>query len=318
MKAIVLDSFGSVDELKVRELSIPTVEENEVLIKLDYAGIGSWDAFEREGGYDEMLVMNSNFPYILGSEGSGTVYGKGDKVRDLEVGDTVYATGFLNPKGGFYADYVAVGAEKVFKVPQSTSMEQAGVISGVGSTALRGLEDIINLQANESILIFGASGGIGHLAVQIAKNIGANIFAVASDEDGVEMVKSLGIDSVVDGRKDDLVALARDFAPEGFDAALITAGAKSVDALLECVRKGGRVAYPNGIDPIPDDKPHIELKGYNGDPNSDLLQRFNRWLNSGQLSANIDKVYQMEEAIQAHKALDEHYLGKLCFKVSDD
>jgi len=94
-------------------------------------------------------------------------------------------------------------------------------------TALRGLDDTLALKPGESVMIFGASGGIGHLAVQLARRMGARVFAVASGSDGVALVKRLDADAVVDGYKDDIAAAARQFAPKGLDAALITFGPKS-------------------------------------------------------------------------------------------
>ena len=125
-------------------------------------------------------------------------------------------------------------------------------------TALRGLDDTLGLKPDESVMIFGASGGIGHLAVQLAKRMGAQVFAVASGSDGVALVKRLGADAVVDGRKDDIAAAARQFAPNGFDAALITAGGPAADKALSAMRAGGRVAYPNGVEPTPE--PRLALK----------------------------------------------------------
>jgi NADPH:quinone reductase-like Zn-dependent oxidoreductase len=98
-------------------------------------------------------------------------------------------------------------------------------------------------------MIFGAGGGVGHLAVQLARNMGARVFAVASGEDGVAMVKKLGIDAAVNGRKDDISLAASSFAPDGLDAALLTAGGEIAEIAIQCVRTGGRVAYPNGIYP---------------------------------------------------------------------
>ena len=96
----------------------------------------------------------------------------GDDVSDHRLGDRVYAAGFLNPKGGFYAEYVAIDGSLVVPIPSGLSTAEAGVISGVGITALRGLEDTLAVQSGASVMIFGASGGVGHLAVQLAKRMG--------------------------------------------------------------------------------------------------------------------------------------------------
>lgn len=315
MKAIVIDRFGGPDELVMRDVLTPGIEDDDVLIKVEYAGVGQWDIFEREGGYDEMLGLHSEFPYILGSEGSGTIYAKGKNVDNFAIGDKVYASGFLNPKGGFYAEFVAIDSKFVSHIPESITAIEASVISGVGLTALRGLEDVLELKRDESIMILGASGGVGHLAVQLAQNMGARVFAIASGEDGVAMLKKLGVGAVVDGRKDDVLSSAREFTPEGFDTALFTAGGELADSLAQCVCTGGRIAYPNGIYPMPNTRPDIRLIGYNGEPEPEIIQRLNNWLSSGKLKVHVDEVFLLKDAYKAHLTLKDHYVGKLCFKV---
>lgn len=316
MKAAVLDKFGGPNELLVRDVPVPSIDDNDVLIKVEYAGVGQWDIFEREGGYDEMLGLNSKFPFILGSEGSGVICAKGSNVDKFCIGDKVYATGFLNPKGGFYAEYVSIDSKYVSIIPEYITLREAGVISGVGLTALRGLEDVLKIKEAESILILGASGGIGHLAVQIAMNIGARVFAVASGEDGVAMIRRLGVDSVVDGYREDVMFATSKFAPKGFDAALFTTGGELANSLVQCVRTNGRIAYPNGIYPIPKSKSDISITGYNGEPEPEILQRINSLISTGKIKAHIDKVFLLEDAYKAHLALNDHYVGKLCLQVS--
>lgn len=253
--------------------------------------------------------------YILGSEGSGTIYGKGKNVDNLDIGDKVYGPGFLNPKGGFYAEFVAIDSKYVLKIPETITMREAGVISGVGLTALRGLEDVLRLKKGESIIILGASGGIGHLAVQLAKNIGAKVTAIASGDDGLAMLRRLGVEDVVDERKDDVLSDVREFGPMGFDAALFTAGGELANALVQCLRSGGRIAFPNGIYPIPETRPDISLTGYNGEPDPKIIRRLHNRISSGNLKVHIDEVFLLEDAYKAHIALNKHYIGKLCFRV---
>lgn len=317
MKAVVIDRFGGPDELVMRDIPVPSIGDHDVLIKVEYAGVGQWDIFEREGGYDEMLGLHWKFPYILGSEGSGTIYGKGKNVDSFAIGDKVYASGFLNPKGGFYGEFVAIDSKYVSLIPHSITVKEASVISGVGLTALRGLEDVLRLKKDESIMILGASGGIGHLAVQLAQNVGARVFAIASGEDGVTMLRKLSVEAVVDGRKDDVLSAAREFAPARFDTALFTVGGELANSLVECVCTGGRIAYPNGIYPIPDTRAYISLTGYNGEPEPEIIQRLNDWISSGKLKVHIDEVFLLKDAYKAHLALKDHYVGKLCFKVND-
>src|SRR5207244_10668942 len=140
--------------------------------------------------------------------------------------------------------------------------EQAGVMPSDAMTALRGLDDMLDLKQGEALMIFGASGGIGHLAVQLAKRMGARVLALASGEDGVALARRLGADVVVNGRKDDVAAAARAFAPAGLDAALVTAGGETTDRALAALRAGGRVAYPHGVMPAPKVSSGVRLSNY--------------------------------------------------------
>ena len=237
MKAIALDRFGGLETMKLQMLPVPEVGPDEVLIHVEWAGVGQWDPFEREGGFAKVFGIEPKFPYVLGSDGAGTVAAVGNRVKRINPGDRVYAFGLVNPKGGFYAEYAAVKADDVSRIPGKLTTQQAGAMPVDAMTALRGLDDTLGLKPAESVMIFGASGGIGHLAVQLAKRMGARVFAVASGSDGVALVKRLGADAVVDGHKDDIAAAARQFAPNGLDAALITAGGPAADkASPRCAR----------------------------------------------------------------------------------
>jgi NADPH:quinone reductase-like Zn-dependent oxidoreductase len=316
MIANAINEFGDVTKFNLKEMSIPNITEDEILIKLDYAGIGQWDTFEREGGYDQMLGLNSKFPYILGSEGSGTIVSIGKNVNDFEIDDKVYAVGFLNPKGGFYAEYVAVNHNLVNKIPKTITLLQASVVAGVGLTGLRGLTDVLNLKKGESIAIFGASGGIGHIAVQISKSIGAKIFAVASDSDGISLVKSYGIELVIDGKTEDVIAKAHSFGFNKFDKVLLTFSDKDINAFIEEFCIGGIVAYPNGVFPEPIKRSDVDIVSYNGEPDEDIISRLHRYIENGEITPYIDKVFDLDNVQEAHKHLIEHYVGKLAIRIS--
>ncbi|AFH61348.1 zinc-binding dehydrogenase [Paenibacillus mucilaginosus K02] len=316
MKAAVLHRFGGPEELTLQEIDMPEIGPEDVLIQVAYAGVGEWDAFERQGGYAAMLGLNTEFPYILGSEGAGTVVARGKKVSNVNVGDPVYAPAFLNPQGGFYAEYAAVESKYVSRIPEGLTKQEAAVISGVGITALRGLEDVLQLRQGESVLIFGASGGVGHIAVQLAKAMGAHVFAVASGDDGAAFMKKLGCDAAVNGKDEDITSMARKFSPSGFDAALFTAGGEAADASVRCLRDGGRLAYPNGIHPELRIPPGITAAGYNGDPDPEIIARLHRYILQRKLTVQISQMFALKDADKAHTALHHHYLGKIGLEVN--
>jgi len=312
MLAAAIDEFGG--PITPHTLPMPQVGPAEILIRVESAGVGVWDRFEREGGFAKLFGTKANFPYVLGSDGAGTVVDIGQKVQGFKKGDQVYAIGLMNPKGGFYAEYVAVKADDASPIPGKLTVEQAGVLPVDGMTALRGLDDTLALKPGESLLIFGASGGIGHLAVQFAKRMGARVFAVASGDDGVALAKRLGADAVVDGHKGDIAAAARRFVPQGFDAALLTAGGQAASDALNTLADGGRAAYPNGVELDPKAHPGITLKNYDGTPSPEAIEKLNRLIEQGPFEVHVARTFPLDRAADAHQALDEHYLGKIALR----
>lgn len=317
MLASIINEFGDNAKFSIKELPVPTITDDEILIKLDYAGIGQWDTFEREGGYAQMLGLNSKFPYILGSEGSGEIVSLGRNVKSFEIDDKVYAVGFLNPRGGFYAEYVSVHHGFVRKIPETITLLQASVIAGVGLTALRGLTDVLNLKAGESLAIFGASGGVGHIAVQIAKSIGVKIYAIASESNGVSLIKSYGIEQVADGKVEDVIAKAHSFGFNKFDKVLATFSHKDISKFIAEFCLGGKVAYPNGVFPEPEKRSDVDVVGYNGDPDEDIINRLHKYIENGKIVPHVDKVFDLHNVNDAHKHLIKHYVGKLAIKTSN-
>jgi len=311
MRAIALDRFGGPETLKVQTVPTPEPDADEILIQVESAGVGAWDPFEREGGFVEVLGLTPKFPYVLGTDGAGTVAAAGKQVKELKEGDRVYAASLGNPKGGFYAQYAVVKAENASLIPGNLNMDQAAVLPSDGLTALKGLEDVLRLQPDESVMIFGASGGIGHLAVQLAKRLGARVFAVASGEDGVNFVKTLGADAAVDGHSDKVLAAAREFAPDGIDAALVTAGGEATDRALSAIRPDGRVAYPNGVMPAPKAPERVSINAYDGEGGRGAINRLNQLIESGPFEVHVHRVFPLDQAAAAQAALEEHHLEKL-------
>lgn len=316
MRAVAIDQFGGIDKLTLRDLPVPAVGTGEVLIRVESAGVAVWDVFEREGGFAKMFGMESSFPYVLGSDGAGTIVDVGEGVSRFKIGDRVYCSVLTNPKGGFYAEYAAVKADNVAIIPSKLTTEQAGVMGSDALTALRGLDEILQLKRGESVMIFGAGGGIGHLAVQLSKRMGARVFAVASGEDGVQLVRRLGADAFVNGRKEDVVAAARAFASGGFDAALFTAGGEAADRALSAMREGGRAAHPDGVMPEPKAPPGVRMSNYSVEPSREPLDKLNRLIEAGPFEVNVARTFPLDQAADAQRELEKHYLGKLALHIT--
>jgi len=311
MKDVAIDRFGGIETLKTRQLRIPDVGADEVRVRVEAAGVGVWDPFEREGGFAKEFNLKPRFPLVLGSDGAGTVDAVGDNVQHFKKGDRVYGIAFLNPKGGFYSQYAVVKEDSVSRIPGKLSMPQAAAMAVDGITALAGLDKALGLKTGESVLILGASGGIGHLAVQFAKRMGARVLAVASGDDGVAFVRGLGADKVVDGKKDDIAAAARQLAPQGLDAVLLTAGGESAEIALSTLRKGGRAAYPNGVQPIPKERAEIKIQSYDGEYAPPPFEKLNSLIEAGPFEVHIARTFNLDQAADAQRALEDHYIGKL-------
>ena len=163
-------------------------------------------------------------------------------------------------------------------------------------------------------MILGASGGIGHIALQLAKRLGARVLAVASGDDGVQLVQWIGADAAVDGRRADLAAAVHAFAPEGLDAALVLTGGAPA-AALALVRRGGRVAYPNGVEPRPDPGPGVAVEAFDGYSGRESLDRLNGLVAMAPFHVEVSREYLLDEASTALRDVSRHHLGKLALRI---
>ena len=314
MRAVAIDHFGGPKVLKLHTLPVPMPGPSEVLIEVDTAGVGSWDADIRGGWSPGGRIK---FPYVLGYEGSGTVVSLGSRIHRFKIGDHVYAYSWNNPKGGFYAEYTAVPAEKVAPMPKRLDLFHAGAIPITGLTALQGIDDVLELKRDEHILIHGASGGVGTLAIQFARLRHARVFASVSGEDGVALALSLGAHAAVDGKAEDIAEAARRFAPKGVEAVLALAGGPGFQKCLDATRDGSRVAYPNGVEPVPRKRKGTEMLSYDAVAGIREFERLNRAVMDANLEVPIAATYPLASAAKAHKRIEEgHVLGKIVLRIS--
>jgi NADPH2:quinone reductase len=240
----------------------------------------------------------------------------GSRVGRLARGDTVYSYSFANPKGGFYAEYVAVAAEKVGRLPDTLTLKEAGAVAATGLTAIQGIDDVLHVKRGEAVVIHGASGGVGSLALQFAKMRDARVLATASGRDGLAFVRRLGADAAADGRRDDLKAAALEFAPDGVDAVLAFAGGKPLTQLLDAVRRGGRVAFPNGVEPAPRKRRGLSVQSYDATPGVRELERLGRAIEAAHLKVPIAASYPLDQAARAHARLAKgHVPGKIVLRI---
>ena len=314
MRAATIDHGGNPGVLSLHIVPVPELGANEVLIATDTAGVASWDAAIRQD--PAVYGTRRHLPLILGTDGAGLVAKVGSAVQDFKVGDKVYAYSYDNPKGGFYAEYVAVAADHVGHVPESLSLREAGAIGTTGLTAIQGIDDALHLTPGDTVIIHGATGGVGTLAVQFAKLRGARVLATVSGEDGANLARDLGADAVVDGRHGDIEAAARAFAPQGVDAVLALAGGDALELCADELRSGGVVAYPNGVEPVPRPRKGIRIIRYDAVAGAREFKRLNTAIAAAKLRVPIAAEYSLADAAKAHERIAAgHVLGKVVLRV---
>src|SRR5947207_2906266 len=313
MKAAAIDRTGGPEVITLHTLPVPKPAADEVVIAIDTAGVASWDVYLRT---HPQAIKHSAFPLVLGTDGAGTVAAVGEKVKRFKVGDQVYSYSWDNPHGGFYAEYVAVPAERVGPVPHGLALRQAGAIATTGLTAIQGIDDALHLKAGDTLIIHGASGGVGTLALQFAKLRGAKVLATASGEDGLAFVKGLGADAAVDGRHGDIAAAAHAFAPQGVDAVLALAGGETLERCLDAVRPGAHVAFPYGVEPEPRSRPGLPIIRYNAIPGIEEFQRLTRAIEAAKLKVPIEAEFPLAQADKAQERVEGgHILGKITLRI---
>ncbi len=309
MRAAAIDRFGPPSAITVHTLPVPQPGPRQIVIALQAAGVGSWDESIRDGSWRP--AGRSRFPLVLGTDGAGVVVAKGARVRRFHIGDRVYAYDL----GGFYAEYVAVDEGKAAQVPGRLDDLQAAAGAVTGLTAHQGIDGVLKVRKRETVLIFGASGAVGTLAVQFANRHGARVLATASGRRATALVRRLGADAVVDARSGTVADRLRQLAPDGIDAVLALAGGDELERCLDFLRDDGRIAYPNGIEPAP--KPHrkFRIRGYDAEGGPRQFAQLARAIVQAKLSVPIAAVYPLGGAAAAHRRLHDHVIGRIVLRI---
>jgi NADPH:quinone reductase-like Zn-dependent oxidoreductase len=313
MRAAAIDHKGGPEVLTLHELPVPGLAPDEVLIALDTVGVGPWDIAVRER-LD--YWQSQKFPVVLGVDGAGTIAAVGSEVRGFKVGDPVYSYVWNNAKGGFYAEYVAVPAKAAGHVPAGISLREAGAMAVSALTALQGIDDALHIKPGETLIIHGASGAVGSLALQFAKLRGARVLATASGDEGMSFVKRLGAGAAVDGRHGDIRAAARELAPGGVDAVLALAGGDALEVCIDALKPGGRVAFPGGVRPEPKARAGLSVVKYDALWGPSEYERLNAAIVAAKLEVPIEAEFPLADAAQAQERMAAgHVLGKIVLRV---
>jgi NADPH2:quinone reductase len=318
MKAAAIDGFGPPSVLGLHQLPIPEPGPDEILIALTAAGVGVWDAEVRDGSWQPS--GKPKFPFVLGTDGAGVVAAKGARVRRFNVGERVWAYSYANPKGGFYAEFVAVKARDAGRVPKHLDLLQTGAAPTTGLTALQGIEDQLRLRSSDTLLVYGASGAVGTLAVQFAKRRGARVIGTATGRSAMGLVRKLGADHVFDARNataaDELSELASKGVSNAIDAALVLASGESLEKCLALVRKAGCIAFPHGVEPEPKRRRGVRVSAYDAVAGPREFARLERAVTEAHLCVPIAAIYPLAQAAKAHARLERgHVLGRIVLQI---
>ena len=232
MKAFALTRYGKQNSILAVERDIPELRDDDVLVQIHAASVNPLDLKIRNGELKPLLPYK--LPVVLGNDLAGIVVKTGPQVRRFAPGDAVYAKPSQDRIGAF-AEYLAVDENDVAKKPDRLDMNQAAALPLVGLTAWQALVEKAQLRPGQQVLIHAGSGGLGTIAIQLAKHLGATVATTTSTKN-VEWVKDLGADVVIDYKTQDFAALLRDY-----DVVLDTLGGQTLKKSLRVVKPGGKV-----------------------------------------------------------------------------
>lgn len=295
MNAIVLKEAGSVENLEYVELVKPTINEGEVLIKVKSISINPVDVKSRAGKGVYGRIKTEN-PLILGWDMSGIV--EETKSSDFKVGDEVFGMVNFPGHGKAYAEYVAAPASQLALKPQNISFEDAAASTLVALTAYQALVHNANIQEGQNVLVHAASGGVGHIAVQMAKYLGANVTGTSSAKNK-DFVLSLGADSHIDYHGFNWKSGGRIF-----DFVLDTIGGDNIDHSLEVTKEGGSIiSIPTGLNEEVTAK--AEARGVKGyfilvQSSGEDMKQIASLLESGAVKPHVSKIFPFKQMREAH------------------
>jgi NADPH:quinone reductase-like Zn-dependent oxidoreductase len=323
MKAIVQDRYGSADVLEFRDIEDPTVGENDVLVRVHAAGCGP-DVWHVMAGLPYMArpVIGLRRPKLAvrGWDLAGIVEGVGANVSDVTVGDEVMGTG-----DGSFAELVVTQPDKLVPKPANLTFEQAAAIPVSGTTALRAVRDEGAVQPGQRVLVIGAAGGVGSLAVQIAKALGADVTGVSSTSKS-DLVRSIGADDVIDYTREDFTD-----GSMHWDLIVDTAGRRPLRQLRRALTPTGTLVVVGGDGggrwtggffrgilrgPLMSLLVGQRLRGLATKIRKEDLVTLGEMIEAGTITPVIDRTYPLIEAPDAIRHLEQgHAAGKIVVTV---
>lgn len=313
MKAVQINSYGGVDVLEVnQDVAKPVAGDGQVLVEVHAASINPFDWNVREGYVKEYIKLD--FPAIMGGDFAGVVVEAGEGATGFDIGDKVYGQAALYSGGtGAFAEFATASIGKIALKPKNIDFNQAASLPLVGVSALQAIETHIQLKKDQKILIHGGAGGIGSIAIQLARALGAYVATTVSTRD-VEYAKSLGADEVIDFKTQVFEEMLSDF-----DAVFDTVGGETTDKSFKLLKKGGTLVSMTGV-PSSElaQKYEVTAIGQNTEGNRERLTRLSELVESGKIKPQVDKVFSLDEAKEAFTHLETgHPRGKVVLKIRE-
>jgi len=312
MKAVVINKYGGTDVIEISSNSPrPLVKAGYVIVAVHAASLNRIDSIIRAGYMHKMMPLN--FPAVLGGDFAGIVTEVGEGVTLVKVGDEVYGqAGVFLGGSGSLAEYTSVAADKVSKKPQTIDMTTASSLPLVGTSAIQAIEEHINITKGQKILIHGGTGGIGSLAIQLAKMHGAYVATTVSGSN-IELAKKLGADEVIDYKTQDFSSIVKEY-----DAVLVTA-ADALDKSYQVLKKGGvLVSTPGQVDEKLSKEYGITGINQMTQANTKQLSRLAELVDKGSIKPLVEKTFSLKEAKEAFDYFEQkHPKGKVVVKVKE-
>ncbi|GMA47775.1 NADP-dependent oxidoreductase [Tetragenococcus muriaticus] len=306
-RAVVINQYGGKDQLKESTVSLPKLEENQVLVSVQATSINPIDWKLREGYLQQKYPWD--FPIVLGWDVAGVIVDVGQEVTNWQVGDKVFARP-QTTRFGTYADYTIVNENLLVSIPDNTSYKEAAAVPLAGLTAYQVLFDHGELEAGQKVLIHAGSGGVGTFAIQLAKLQGAYVYTTASKKNH-ELLQSLGADETIDYHTTDFTEVVSQ-ADLVLDA---LGGSKMQQQSMEVLKPHGYLISLSAIeDPSLAKEKQINAKGIWLDENGEQLQVLADYMKNDQLKSVLATSYPLSQKgiYQAHELSEtNHAVGKI-------
>lgn len=310
MRAVIINEYGDKSVLVEQELPKPEIKPNQVLVEVYATSVNPIDWKLRAGYLKQMLDWS--FPIILGWDVAGKIVEVGSEVKNYQVGDEVFARPDTTP-AGTYAEFTAVDDELLAKKPSNLTFEEAASIPLAGLTAWQCLVDNTKVKKGDKVLIQAGAGGVGSMAIQMAKHLGAYVATTASEKNQA-YVKELGADEFINYRTQQFEDELSDY-----DAVIDTMGGEILNKSFQVLKRGGRLVTIAGQpDEVLAEKHQVTASSYWLTPNGKQLGELGELLEKEIIKPQVGHVFDFSAAAlqEAHELSETHHAkGKIVIKV---